>query len=159
MDYRFQSILEGSQVETLAAGTEHGGMLLSGMLSWACSATFFIQPRPTCLGMTLPTVRVGPPLSVSNEESAPSQSCLQDNLVETILQLKFPDVSSRQPRLAPTAGVSLYRSALIRGLSLPLQENCILVARSTSTWRPTAPSLCPKARQARWSSSWARRTP
>lgn len=116
-DYRFLSVLEGSQGETLAAGTKHGGTLLTGMLSLVCSAIFFIQPRPICLGMALPTVRVGSPLSISSEESDP-QSCLQDNLMETILQLKFPDVSSWQSRLATTAGISLYRSGLIRGLSL-----------------------------------------
>lgn len=92
-DYRFQSILKGSQDKTLRAGSEHGGRLLAVMLSLVCSATFFIQSRLTYPGMAVPPppVWVDPLLSVINEGSTP-QSCLQDSLMETTLQLKFPDV-------------------------------------------------------------------
>lgn len=151
--FGLQAFTEGSQGENLEARTEHGGTLLPGVLSLVCLATFCMQPRPTCPDIALPTVGVALPPPINNKENTP-QECLQGNLMKTILQLKPP--LSRCVKLATRSanlGISLCRSRLIRGLSLLPQDSCILVARNTSTWRPTAPSLYQKESQERWSCS------
>lgn len=55
---RSQFMTEGSHSRNSSRnqGIHHRRMLLSGSLSLACSTSFLLQPRPTCLGRVLPTV-------------------------------------------------------------------------------------------------------
>lgn len=60
------------EVKTGSQGRNPREMLLSGLLSQACSVDFLIQSRPSYLGMVLPTVALGPSPSIINQENVPT---------------------------------------------------------------------------------------
>lgn len=55
------SIIAGSQPGGSSRSRDCGGTLLVGLLSMACPACFFKQPRTTCPGVAPPTVCWAPP--------------------------------------------------------------------------------------------------
>lgn len=68
--FRFSPLLR--EVKTGSQGRNPREMLLSGLLSQACSVDFLIQPRPSYLGMVVPTVALGPSPSIINQENIPT---------------------------------------------------------------------------------------
>lgn len=60
------------EVKTGSQGRNPREMLLSGLLSQACSVDFLIQPRPSYVGMVLPTVALGASPSIINQKNVPT---------------------------------------------------------------------------------------
>ena len=69
---------------SIAIGTYHGRVLLSGLLSMACSACFPIEPRTTISEMAPFTMDWGLPPLITNCENA-----LQQDFMEVFLQLRL----------------------------------------------------------------------
>ena len=67
---------------------DHGGVLLTVLLPMACSACFLMPSRTTGPGVTPPR-RIGPPISIINEENVPLV-CPQANLVGAFSLLRLP---------------------------------------------------------------------
>lgn len=102
-----QPITERSQGrnEGKGRGRSHGGTLLTGLVSMACSACFPKEPRTTSPGTTL----LGPLTLQSFIKKMTSQTCAQTILIVALAQLSFflfpceidmKLTKSNQPRLA-----------------------------------------------------------
>jgi hypothetical protein len=90
--YRLQSILEGRNSRQKPGGRNwsrgHGGVLLAGLLPFACLTTGLTQCRLPCPKVTKTTVGWALCTSISNQENA-SQTCPQVNLIEVIPLFRF----------------------------------------------------------------------